>query len=441
VLGPFLFLATYFALSPAARGEQPAETFIRLTVDATPAPKPALRYRLLPGLDELTPGNPIPNYLKCFFDQDFSSREETLSREALKLADRAARMDKPDWQLLPRLKTDGIGLLLPDLQKMRSIASSLQVRFKEEAAARRFDDALVTARTMFALSRHMSEHPTIIGHLVAVAIAYVTIAPLEEMLEQPGCPNLYWALAALPRPFAPMGPGIEGERVLMDGEFKNMLHKIVGDDEAPMTPQQVMAIVRRFERLLEFDSSQPGNISGREYVMTRAKDPKFMAAARKRLVEAGLSEAKLNSFPPEQIVLLDEKREFQARRDELFKLTYLPCWQAVKEAAKFERKMKANRAPLDGLLPSIRFIKVHGRLDQRLALLQCVEALRMYAADHGGALPEKLEDVGVPLPADPFTGKPFLYKLEGATAHVRGTPPEGETQAAYNIHYEITIRK
>src|SRR5437764_1313297 len=155
----------YSALPPAFRGEQPAETLVRLTVDAMPAPKPALRYRLLPGLDELTPGNPIPNYLKCFFDQDFSAREETLTRESLKLADRAARMDKPDWQLLPKLKTDGFGLLLPDLQKMREVARSLQVRFREEVAARRFDDALATARTMFALSRHIGEHPTVIGHL------------------------------------------------------------------------------------------------------------------------------------------------------------------------------------------------------------------------------------------------------------------------------------
>ena len=31
------------------------------------------------------------------------------------------------------------------------------------------------------------------------------------------------------------------------------------------------------------------------------------------------------------------------------------------------------------------------RLDQRLALLRCVEALRMYAAENDGKLPAKLE--------------------------------------------------
>src|SRR5439155_21045324 len=130
----------------------------------------------------------------------------------------------------------------------------------------------------------------------------------------------------------------------------------------------------------------------------------------------------------EQLILLDEKREFEARRDELVKLAHLPLWESVEAAQKYERKMRENRAPLDGLLPSTRFIKVHGRLDQRLALLRCVEALRMYAAEHDGKLPEKLDDVGVPLPPDPYTGKPFRYERDGPTAHLRGTPPKGETQ-------------
>ena len=76
---------------------------------------------------------------------------------------------------------------------MRALASALQGRFRDEIALRKFDDAIFTAKTMFALSRHLGEHPTLIGSLVAIAIAFVAIAPLEEMLEQPNCPNLYWA--------------------------------------------------------------------------------------------------------------------------------------------------------------------------------------------------------------------------------------------------------
>ena len=82
------------------------------------------------------------------------------------------------------------------------------------------------------------------------------------------------------------------------------------------------------------------------------------------------------------------------------------------------------------------------RLQQRLALLTCVEALRMHAAEHEGKLPAQLSDIKLPLPVDPVTGKPFAYKLDGGTAHLRGTPPAGlEQNPAYNIRYEVTIAK
>ena len=43
---------------------------------------------------------------------------------------------------------------------------------------------------------------------------------------------------------------------------------------------------------------------------------------------------------------------------------------------------------------------------------------------------------------DPFTGKPFRYEVNGATAHFRGSPPPGEEKTPfYNVHYEITIGK
>jgi hypothetical protein len=175
------------------------------------APKPALRYLLLPELKEMRPGNPIPSYLAVFAGQDPSSDQQGFGPAALRQADRAARMDTPDWQILPKLRTDGVNLLLPDVVQLRALAIALQERFRGEVALRRFDDALVTAKTLFALSRHLGEHPTLIGNLVGVAVTFITIAPLEEMLEQPGCPNLYWALTNLPNPLVSMERGMDGE--------------------------------------------------------------------------------------------------------------------------------------------------------------------------------------------------------------------------------------
>lgn len=427
--GAIICCAALAAFSPP-----PVEMVIRLTVDPMPAPKPALRYQLLPELKEMTPGNPIPAYLKALLDQDFTANQDELGPSALRQADRAARLDKPDWQLLHKIRTDGVALLLPDLQKMRQLATGLSDRFRQEVAQRRFDDALTTAKTMFALSRHAGEHPTLIGDLVGIAIAYITIGPLEEMLEQPGCPNLYWALTSLPRPLISLDQGLEGERMLIVAELRDL------SDTAPMTAGQIKKVIDHIEEVRRFEPDRQ-KLTTRQYVTLRARDPKYLAAARARLVEYGIAEDLVAGFPADQVILLDEKREYEVWRDEEMKTMKLPTWEAAPLLRKAtpvpEQKLLTLFVPA---LQKIRFAQC--RLDQRIALLRHVEALRMYAAEHDGKLPASLADVDVPLPADPVTGRPFRYELKDGTAHIRGTPPKGYEQLPFfNLHYEITIRK
>src|SRR5262249_10284552 len=149
-----------------------------------------------------------------------------------------------DWQILLKLKAEGVYLLLPDVQQLRMLANALKVRFRAEVALGRFDDALRTAKTLFAMARHLGEHPTFIGDLVGIAIANVAIGPLEEMLEQPGCPNLYWALTNLPRPLARLDVGAEGERTWLLADFRDL------DDSAPMSPDQVKKFIAHIDPLI-----------------------------------------------------------------------------------------------------------------------------------------------------------------------------------------------
>jgi len=433
----FLLLCAALAAFPlSAQGQQSvptAETVIRLTVRPMPAPKPALRYLLLPELKEMQPGNPIPNYLKCFLDQDFSSSQETLSEAALRQADRAARMDKPDWQILLKAKIDGVNLLLPDVQKIRALAAALQERFHTEVAQHRFDDALRTAKTMFAMARHMGEHPTLIGDLVGIAIAFVAINPLEEMLSQEGCPNLYWALTNLPSPLVSMDTGWEGERMMISSELRDL------DENAPMSAEQLQKLIKHIDLLRQLEGGKSKK-STRSWLNSRNKDEKLIQAARRRLVEVGISEERVARFPADQVLLLDEKREYDVIRDDTMKLMKLPTWQG--EALIRQLKPPKKESLFSFLVPSLNKVRrAQGRLEQRIALLRHVEALRLYAADHDGKLPEKLSDIAVPLPPDPFTGKPFRYETDGATAHVRGSPPPGEEKnPPYNLHYEVTIQ-
>jgi len=429
----FCCCAVLAVLALPIRADEANETVIQVTVSPMRAPKPALRYTLLPELKEMNPGNPIPNYLKILVDQEQSSQTESFSPAALRLADWAARLDSPDWEILPKLKTDGVGLLIPDVQKLRSLATGFQERFRSEVAQGRVEDGLRTAKSMFALARHLRTHPTLIGGLVGIAIAFVTIDPLEQLIQQPNCPNLYWALTNLPRPFISLDKGMEGERLLIQSEFKEL------DYHTPMTPAQIAKLVRHIDLLLAMEN-RPHSTT-RQWLDKHTQDKAQVQAARARLVDFGLAEEQVARFPADQVILLDDVRGYETYRDDFMKLMNLPDWELDRLAVQIKRP---KEPPLfDAFVPAILKVRhAQGRLEQRIALLRHVEALRLYAADHAGKLPAKLADVPVPLPHDPFTGKPFRYRLAGETAHLYGTPPRGEEKnAGYNIHYEITIRK
>ncbi len=461
-------LLTAFVLpSWAEETTAPPESVIRLTVSPAPAPRPALRYLLLPEVKEMNPGNPCYSYLKCFMEgQKFFYDKEALQRRQkllamplkelparelqdyggshLRQADYAARLDAPDWQILLKLKADGVSTLIPDVQEMRLLASALKVRFRAEVALGRFDDALRTAKTLFAMSRHLDEHITYVTDLVAIAVATVAIGPLEEMLEQPGCPNLYWALTNLPHPFVSLLKGTEGERCWALAEFADL------DDSAPMSEEKLKKFIAHVDLLLglagEGKTRKPGE-GARAWLDARTKDEGLVHAARRRLVEAGFPEERVARFRAEQVLFLDEKREFEERRDELMKLINLPPWQFEPLFSQLEPEIKPHKGDpalfADLLLPAAEKVhRVQWRLEQRLALLRHVEALRLYAAAHDGALPARLSAIPVPLPDDPFTGKPFRYEVTGQTAHLRGTPPPAMAKdPLFNLHYEVTIRK
>jgi hypothetical protein len=88
-----------------------------------------------------------------------------------------------------------------------------------------------------------------------------------------------------------------------------------------------------------------------------------------------------------------------------------------------------------------RIRSFQARLDQRIALLRTVEALRLYAASHAAKLPDKLADITVPLPVDPISGKAFHYTRDGNKATLKGATPVGqEKNPQFNIRYEVTIK-
>jgi hypothetical protein len=65
----------------------------------------------------------------------------------------------------------------------------------------------------------------------------------------------------------------------------------------------------------------------------------------------------------------------------------------------------------------------------------------MHAAEHHGQLPATLADIAVPLPDDPFTGKPFGYELDGATAKLRSAQISSGPMQTEAVEIAVTLGK
>ena len=130
--------------------------------------------------------------------------------------------------------------------------------------------------------------------------------------------------------------------------------------------------------------------------------------------------------------------------DEVFKTTYLPPRDALPQLAAAEKRLRPDESgPLALALMNLRAIESMHKAtvwpDRQVAILRAIEAIRLYAAAHDGQLPETLDQITeVPVPEDPATGKPFLYRRAGAAAILHG-PQAGLRNPAPT--YRLTIRR
>lgn len=434
------------------------EKTVHISVSPAALPKPALKYQLLPELSEQRPGNSVLGYLQCFMEHHyfFFGKKATEQRElwgtmplrqlpvkelrsyggwALEQADRAARMQTTEWQVLSRLKTKGMDTRLPDIQQLRYLALALKVRFRGEIADRRFDAAIRTAKTLFALARDLGEHPTLLGNLVGMHAAHQALAPLQEMVQQPASPNLFWALTDLPRPLVDSRAAAQGEMLTWSMELKAI------DDLRPMTEQEIEAVVARLDKILASNARRERNRLAQQWLKRNMGDPTRVQAARRRLTQAGLPENDVRKFPSPQVILLDEKLAAQELLHDILKWRQLPTWKALPAWDAIERRAKrTDRLLVPSIASMIRVWRLQVLTQQRVAILQHIEALRHHAATNGGNFPKKLDEIALPLPVDPMTGRPLRYSLKGRRAILRVEAVPGmERFPMWAARYEVTL--
>jgi hypothetical protein len=168
------------------------------------------------------------------------------------------------------------------------------------------------------------------------------------------------------------------------------------------------------------------------------------AAARKEkghLIQSGMTADTVQAMSVHQLALAHMMRVHHELFDDGAKSYSLPYPQAIAgiemaiERAKEAERTGEQMLPISSnILEALRTARTATvRADREIALLRTLEALRIHAASHNGELPQALSDITeVPVPEDPVTGEPFVYRREAGEAFLEG-PKLREARLLYRI--------
>jgi|GEM_PF-5800136 len=442
---------------------QPIGDIRTFDLTPTPPPSPALKYQLLFDPADRHPGNAALLYSQAelLFSADLSKlvsdtddasfekdqtqfnllAEKCQAPGIISLLDLAARCEQYDRGTPWREK--GFNALIPSLNETRALANLLKINAIRQIRAGKITDGLQNIRIGMELGRKVASEPILVSGLVGNGIlAMMTTEVMDELLNRPDSPNLYWAFVSLPRPLISEQNCWQSTRL----NLVTTIHELSEVNIDRISADQWHVII---DKAIEVSRIGSGN----------SNDPRFAQIRQiladeitRSLPEARLSYAATYNLPANSVELLDPFKvvatywfnEYQAIDDDYYKLTALPYVQQAP-------LMQATRDKLNRMIraePANVFLTFQGnyaricttlaRADRSLAALTIVEALRTYAASHGGALPATLSDIpsDIPIPTNPATARPFGYTLQGDTATLSDL-----TGADSPLTYTIRIRK
>lgn len=437
------------------------------------APVPALRYRLLPELRDLKPGNAALLYQRAInyesflaWNKDFGDKLgdwlenpqekipatalKTFPRGALEELERGARCENCDWQLSDQLREKGPALPLPDLHQLRRMGQILCLRAGKEMRDGQAEKALRTLESTIALSRHLAEGPTLIHSLVAISLCEQVADQLEEFIQLPSSPNLYFALIDLPRPLVDLRKGMQGERLMMEAVFPGLRDALRDPELPPFSAKKMQEYLANWTGLSGTKGGVREATSPQFTLGIAIASAKIYPEAREHLIRLGRTSEQVDKLPIVEVALLYAWAQYEELFDESQKWANLPYWQALPGLADARAQIQMNRAefwikggiPLTSfMLPAVEKMSLaQGRMERRFAALQHLEAIRLFASTQG-KLPETLTLLkNTPLPLDPLRGKNFEYVLKDGKASLSAPAPVTNWSSGDNVlRYELSL--
>lgn len=448
---------------------------IRMSVTPAPEPTPAFRYRIMQRPIDLVAGNAAPYYYRAIMEMPRTWRsvrdrygeaidewyvgEVPLSklplenvRDAARSVDRlvnnylAEAVSRRDcdwqWNVEDMRGPEVISFLLEEVQQSRQFTRAMMISARLAVAEGRYDDALRYLQINYRLAQDIAEVPFLVCSLVGTALVSISHVATLDMIAAPDSPNLYWALTELPRP--PID-----YRSAMRFEFEIGLRIFPFLEDAETTERSSEEWARLWHQAwADLPKLMNGPVPNGAMVGTGAALVGYTHAKR-RLIDDGMDAETVHAMPVGQVMAVYTARGYERITSEYEKKLLVPFWRV--DDVDAERVLREAR-PLGGgqwqeflpvattLLPAVNAARSAEVRSQRdIDALRVIEALRMYAADRG-QLPQRLEDIHqVPVPPNPATGQPFVYRLQDETAILE--LPASDGFPAGSRRFEITIQQ
>jgi hypothetical protein len=463
-------------------------TIVRMNVTPAAEPVPALKYRLLVRDIDLKSGNAASFYYRAFlqlpngmkhlrqkFDEDEQLGKwygtgvdatpiDELPLDSLREASRfidglirdflsvAVEQRDCNWQLdVGDIRgVDVIAFQLPEFQESREVCRMLALRTRLAIAEQRYGDAAETMQIDYRLARDVASVPFLVNGLIGIAEAGVANGTIIDWIGQPNSPNLYWAIAELPNPLIDLRPAARFEMDFGPRMFP-FIHNAETTDHSSAEWNRLYT-----QSMRGLATIGDGSIPARSELGAGLSATAFALIgypyAKARLIADGMEPDRVNSMAVGQVMAVYTERNYLQFANDYEKIWYVPFWDMRRQSEAVQRRLREadlRKGGLDRevlpivslLMPAVEACRAaQVRLERDIAALRIIEALRMYAASHAGGLPKSLDEITeVPVPLNPATGKPFVYRLNGQTAIL--DLPASDDIPGSNRRFEISIAK
>jgi hypothetical protein len=274
---PGVVLAWLFGsgmLCPPVAGRE-----VKLALSPEKLPAVPGRHALLPPSETLIDGDAAPLYEKALQALPSKDRDEQMYEwlnrpidqlpveqvertlepytASLKWAFKAARCRSCQWSA----GEPGDSAMWREGYRRLALAAELWAKL--EIAREGYEGAVLALQTGFGMARHLGQAPTLLSRQIGIGVGVIVCRAVEEFVQAEGSPNLYRALAQLPKPLVDVAGVTEKEKKA--AEETRMLVKRF---------ESHLAALQCVEAIRSYTASHGGQLPGTLAEITEVAVPK-----------------------------------------------------------------------------------------------------------------------------------------------------------------------